>query len=491
MSPQKFSTILDEVAADFIPGDLNLLPTLIPVDSKGSHKLSLKAHPVLTIIIVVLALTLVTGVVYAIGRSLGYIPGFGLVERGSPIRVLAEPAISTRDGVSVAVVRAYLSEDRTSMEYQVYGVPHGAYPEGEAVNGCIKPAYLQLPDGTTMDVSQAMPPVPLDVNIAVFVLPCVFNTLPGTVPENWMIPVRFIPAPADLTVMPVIEIVPSPSPESSSSVTETAIPNLLEISKVLDIGTTYVILGMQKYDVSKDAQFPAGSWWVDRGIQVTDANGISVPLSYPQDIDMTIVPEGESWTPWNFEIDKTTAFPITIENKGTVISPLGISEKASFEFETGEDLSAGKEWKINKDFSLGGHSLHLEKASFDPRGGFAFSFTSDPGAGNNSIQMEIEGYTEMCGGGGEGPLDPNITSFTRGICVADTSTAPHGRLKSTSPSKTWKGLIKNFTFNGHQERKRLRTLQPHAPPMCVWTVFRYPRYPGFKMNSRGRCLPSN
>jgi hypothetical protein len=429
MSPHKFSNVLDEVAADFIPGDLNLLPKLVPVAGNGSHKFSLKSHSVWTILIVVLALFLITGVVYAIGRSLGYIPGFGLVERGSSIRVLAEPAISTRDGVSVAVINAYLSDDRTSMEYQVYGVPHGAYPESEAVSGCIKSAYLQLPDGMTMDLSQAMPPIPLNVNVAVFVLPCVFNTLPGTVPENWMIPVRFIPAPADLTVVPVIEIVPSPSPESTSSISETANPDALEISKVLDIGTTYVIMGMQKYDVTKDTQFPPGSWWVDRGIQVTDANGASVPLSYPQDIEMTVVPEGENWTPWNFEIDKTTAFPITIENRGTVINPVGAAEKASFEFETGNDLSAGKEWEINKDFSLGGHSLHLEKASFDPRGGFAFFFTSDPGAGNNSIQMEIEGFTELCGGGGEGPLDPNITSFTRGICVADTSTAPHGLLK--------------------------------------------------------------
>ena len=170
-----------------------------------------------------------------------------------------------------------------------------------------------------MEVSEAMPPILKEVNVAVFVLPCVFNTMPGTVPENWMIPVRFIPAPPDLTVVPVIEIVPREG-QNPQLVTETAIPNLLEISKVLDIGTTYVILGMQKYDVSKDAQFPAGSWWVDRGIQVTDANGISVPLSYTQDIDMTIVTEGESWTTWNLEIDKTTAFPITIENKGTVIS---------------------------------------------------------------------------------------------------------------------------------------------------------------------------
>jgi len=34
---------------------------------------------------------LLSGVVYALGRSLGYIPGIGIVEQSVPIRVLAEP----------------------------------------------------------------------------------------------------------------------------------------------------------------------------------------------------------------------------------------------------------------------------------------------------------------------------------------------------------------------------------------------------------------
>ncbi len=48
-------------------------------------------------------LALLSGVAYAIGRSLGYIPGTGIVEQGAPIRVLAEPVSLTRDGITLTI----------------------------------------------------------------------------------------------------------------------------------------------------------------------------------------------------------------------------------------------------------------------------------------------------------------------------------------------------------------------------------------------------
>src|SRR5688572_22134922 len=50
---------------------------------------TLRARPLVALVIVILALLLLSGVAYAIGNLFGYIPGLGIVEQGAPIRVLA------------------------------------------------------------------------------------------------------------------------------------------------------------------------------------------------------------------------------------------------------------------------------------------------------------------------------------------------------------------------------------------------------------------
>ncbi len=126
-------------------------------------------------------------------RSLiGYLPGVGIVDRSAPIRILAEPVSLTRQGITVSVNRATLTADQTQIEVGVSGVPLSAYPKSEAVLGCIEPSYLRLPDGTRLEVDAIFP---ANVNEAVYVMPCIFNTLPGAAPTDWELPLKFIPAP--------------------------------------------------------------------------------------------------------------------------------------------------------------------------------------------------------------------------------------------------------------------------------------------------------
>ena len=54
---------------------------------KENHNANPARPPCACILIVLVALSLLTGIAYAIGRSLGYIPGVGLVEQGAEIRV--------------------------------------------------------------------------------------------------------------------------------------------------------------------------------------------------------------------------------------------------------------------------------------------------------------------------------------------------------------------------------------------------------------------
>ena len=134
----------------------------------------------------------------AIGRLFGYIPGVGIVDDSAPIRVLSEPVTITREGISVTVTSATLTGDRTHIDFRIFGVPGSAYPDREDVMGCILHPYLILPDGTRLIRENDFPPVPADLNEAILVMPCIFDTIPGKVPDNWELPLRFVPAREDI-----------------------------------------------------------------------------------------------------------------------------------------------------------------------------------------------------------------------------------------------------------------------------------------------------
>ncbi|MGC1379243.1 MAG: hypothetical protein WA821_23635 [Anaerolineales bacterium] len=295
---------LESIARRDIPEQTNLWPQIAARIERKDTVMNPKLKLVWTVALVLFVLLALSGVAYAVGNLLGYIPGVGLVEQGAPIRVLAEPVSVTREGVTVAVSQVTITGDKTIVVSRELGVPHSAYPENEAMGGCIlEPAYLRLPDGTKMEVVQNMPPVPTKFNEATYVLPCIFNTLPGSVPENWELPLRFVPAPPDLTVVLVTEILPSPTPAPDVN-TPAAPENLLVVTKALEIGNSYIIMGEFRYNVSKDTSLPPGSWWVDGGSKMTDATGQSIPYSYSNDIEAPTPSGPDAGTTWIYQVEK-------------------------------------------------------------------------------------------------------------------------------------------------------------------------------------------
>jgi len=383
----------------------------------------------LAILSLMLIVTLVIGpqrVYAAILQLLGYIPGVGIVDPSYPIRTLAEPVTVTRDGISITVTSAVLTGDRTHIDLRVFGVPSSAYPDREDVMGCGQQPYLRLPDGIQLVHKGDFPPIPADVNEAIIVIPCISGTLPGTVPENWELPLRFVPAPPDLTVIPVIESFPSQTPSAMAN-TPTAEINPLRILKVLDIGDRFVLMGEFSYNAAQDASLPAGSWWAIQRISITGADGRDVPQSSSNDFSLPTPTQPGNVT-WLFLLDKNFVPPVTITYAGKIISPVGGKEQAEFEFDAGLNPKDGMVWTVNKDFKLGGYNIRLVSIESSSRG-YSFHFKADPGASANAISVDIAGYSPNCGGGGGGELFPE--EFDRNICYADlpgASEFPHGKI---------------------------------------------------------------
>src|SRR5690349_2544830 len=109
---KNYHNILDSVAGLYIPDGLDLIDRVrAKAGPRRTWMQTMRARPALAILLAILALLVLTGVAYAIGRSLGYIPGVGFVQPAS-LRVLAEPVHETRDGVTVTIEQVVVDAER-------------------------------------------------------------------------------------------------------------------------------------------------------------------------------------------------------------------------------------------------------------------------------------------------------------------------------------------------------------------------------------------
>ena len=380
-------------------------------------------------------------------KLFGYIPGIGIVDQAQPIRVLAEPVRVTRDGVTVSINQAVLTVENTQIDFGYSGVPLSAYPSDKSI-GCMEREYLRLPDGSTQDINA---PFPADVNDATFVLPCIFNTLPNTVPTDWEISISFIPLPEETTVLPVIELTPD-----SSGTTPTVDPaseedTAFEFNEVIETDDGYILIGWFRPHLAEGEKIQVNS------VQYLDANGKNInSIDYPEDIDLSFsgMPFGVDDSQWAIQFKASdVAFPLTVRYTGNVYSLVDQSSPLEFEFDAGSDPQPGQEWVLNKDFDVAGITFRLVsiRAGED---GYSFQFESDPELDGPAVQ--IEGYQAIGGGGGP---------HTRSLAFEEM---PKGKLKLLFSD--FSPLKETRTWEGTWQPETLPSPQPTAAsisPVCL------------------------
>ncbi len=376
----------------------------------------------------------------AVRQLLGYIPGVGIVDQSAPIRVLAEPVSITRDGITLSVNSATLTTEETNLNYGVSGVPLSAYPKGEvAPGGCMEPSYLLLADGTRLSENA---PIPAGVDQATFVMPCIFNTLPGTVPTDWELPLRFVAAPPDLTVMPVLDE-PTPTTETTavpslgaqSEETPTPAQQAVTVEKVIETDDGYILIGAFR------AHAPEGTWVQITGVPlIHDANGKEVDYTYPQDIQPPYSSDMKNGDfPWVYQFKAAgVAFPLTFQFSGVFIYQVDPQAKAAVAFDAGADPQPGQEWELDQAVQLAGHTVRLVSVT---AGEGVYSFRIDPGPDLSGVSVEIEGHPAVGGGGGGG--GPRTGEYQTSLAYTEL---PKGKLNillsnplAVSETQTWEG----------------------------------------------------
>ena len=399
----------------------------------------------LAILLMLLLGTLVIGPqrVYAeFARMLGYIPGVGIVDESAPIRVLAEPVSVTRDGITITVTSATLTADRTQIAYRIFGLPASAYPTREDIEGCMPSEYLHLADGTKLvQINGGYEPVPAKVNQAFLEIPCITNTLPGKAPENWELPLRFVAAPPDLTVMPVINLTPFPQVAQTQgnvggATLVTPGNSAVNVDQEIETSDGYILIGHFQPQTGSGESFQQTDMF-----KITDASGKNVSYTYPQDVNenVNLDSAGMPGTGWAAQFEAAgLVYPLTISFPGVLLENADPAATADITFDAGNDPQPGQTWNLNQDIQLAGHTLRVVSVTVDSRNGYSFNFKVGPEV--YSADVQIAGTTPNGGGGGGGGGLTNGTfesSLSYAKLPTGVLTVTVSNLILIGDSKTW------------------------------------------------------
>lgn len=355
------------------------------------------------VIVSVVVFFTVPGVKAAFQRWFGYIPGVGLVEEGQ-ILFLDEPVAVTREGVTLTVEQAVLNQDETVLLYSVEGVSESAWDTPLEEPLCQYDVSLKFTDNEAVLSSPqgvrswatgyqhriTFPPMPAEIHDAKLTISCLFNSIIGSAPENWEIPLHFVPPPEDIQILPVIEIstptataeIATPEASSVDESSENSYEINLTIDRTVQMEDGYLLYATLNWDDTPFAQVDIDNQ--GKGLLLLDGNG--------QELPYTLHWDEQTGVKWDL---KQTVFaiktaqlqsgdPLTLQlDSVEIIMPA----EASFVFDPGPNPQPGQQWQPDLEVTIGDHSLRVTSVVADASG-YSFEMSSDTGI----LQASLSDY---------------------------------------------------------------------------------------------------
>lgn len=382
MNPKDPERVLDEISQEHVRPELNLLPGVLATIDKGKHTMKPARKwffaALLLVVVLIASLFTVPGVARAVRGLFGYIPGVGRVEQGAPLRTLSAPVSDSRDGYTLTVESAVLDATHTVITYRATGeFPRWDDPS-QRPEMCRDLPVLRLPDGATLanpageggsnetesTWKLVYGPLPADVNQAALVLSCLPELPAGKGPQDWTFTLAFEPAPAALTVFPVVDQ-PTPTQPGESAPVEpqtTAAPAPHGIHWTLDgmavladgyyLETTLawqadplayeIMLYPDALHLADASGQEAAVWQADEGAPFVPAESLSMPLNLQTSA-----------------LNSPGPARLTLDYVG-----LSRFANTSFSFDVGSDPRPGQVWPVHQDLALDGHHLRVLSAKY-------------------------------------------------------------------------------------------------------------------------------
>lgn len=303
-----------------------------------------------------------TKVLAQLQNWLGLHPDLGLIQPDTQLRVLKEPAIQTLDGITIEVYDGTLSAEKSFIYLSVTGVPASAYPHNENVSGCLTPQYLESKDGRIYQAygDSEYEVIPSDVNELELVIPCIHNTLPGTTPENWRIPLEFVQSEQPLKLTPVY-IFPTETPVANKA--------SIVVSHSL-LQDDNLILGGYIRNLDEKYRNLIG------GLEVYDANGKPVPFIHDQTQRSLANTLSNRLGFWIIRLNpEGLTFPLEIRNSYLEVSQPIEDEKASLSVYLPDEYPR-HDLIFEQTFEIAGETVELYFLRIQPSqfGGYEYAF---------------------------------------------------------------------------------------------------------------------
>ena len=494
--------VLNEIAQEHIRHDIDLSSGILAKIGKERYQMK-KSRVILTAVLAFALLLVVTfsipGVVQAMQRLLGYVPGSGFVDQSHPLRILKEPGQTAHEGTTVTVKQAVADSEHTVVVYQVENISAAFIPQSEAIEAvCHKDPLLRLPDGSQLqgrvdtsnfwvsgyDQHVTFPPLPENVDSVVFVLPCLEEMSISTGDLKWEIPLTFVNAPPQMTAYPLVDLpTPTALSETQTSDQGNALPNSSEISlslsKYVQTGDNILLFGALKNQAAN-----INTMYVDdSAVHLRDASGVDIPLvSDPSLSDPAakndsgqsrslIYQSGGKYSPGKatFTVDYVW---------------VNLNASVQFSIDTGSSVMPDQVFPINKTVEVASHSVYVESARVNKSGkGLSFDLEKPEDVSEITL-MDLE-HLLLGGGGGEnnygftyqgdfpaGVINVTLTSLTVKVMGPwQTTVDLPAFLNSSSPTSTpdacltqasWQAALKNKISTlpaGLTGRLALATLQ--------------------------------
>ena len=310
-------------------------------------------------------------------RLLGYVPGVGLVQNTAGLRVLVEPVTVTRQGITVTVQQATTDAQRTILVWEVVGLSvKAANSQGGGVGG--GPVTLRLSNGQALALLSGQgkgwgtghreryifPPLPLDATTITLVISRLPGYPPNAGPENWEVPLRFVPAPADMAMLPVYEVTPTlptapgqAKPTASSVATLAADTELkrsiqVQLEQTIELPDGYQLQG--SLSVPESAHAFLAQPELDHVLQ--DADGRPI-LTVPAEPDaLTTVAPGSAFH-WAVRTNtKDAPGPWRLSIPAIVFR---VTTATPFEIDLGPDPQLGQTWTLDQPLTVAGQQLRI------------------------------------------------------------------------------------------------------------------------------------
>lgn len=400
MNKKSYSDVFDAAVRKHVPDNVDLAPRILSHIQKGKGvSMNTKLTMLATALTIMAAFTVILfngpTVAHALEEFFGYIPGLGTVDSGGSLRVLAEPASVTKDGVTVTIDKGSVDSEKTILTMVVTGLTSTQFNDCMFTGSDITPSWLRLPDGTKLksstfngtgpsraDVRYYFPALPPGSNDVTLEIPCLM-VKPS--PTDWEIPLHFEEA-TGLKPFPVIEISSStPGAETSA---QSPYGILLTLEQVAPVDDGYILMGNLKWSNPGIVLANYDS------IRVVDAAGHELATSFvlPDATDPDY--QTRKKAPWALKVSgKEHAWPLTLSvtNVQVNYNGLGTTGYSAFSFDMGQSPQVGQTWSLNQDvknYVTPSYTVHLNSAAL----------IADPASGQPGIVFDVQ-------------TDPDITDL--------------------------------------------------------------------------------